>query len=71
MKRLIQCLSCNNIIGYYKSYKARLQERTKVFLTGEVKEQDLEGRICKDCNVKARYSAGRKKDKKVEEPVVN
>ena len=55
MKVAVQCLGCGKLIRYYGSFSVRLKERTKVLLTGEVKEQDVVGKICRECAIKAGY----------------
>lgn len=55
MKVAIRCLNCSQVIRFYGSYSVRLKERTTNVLTGEIKEQDIVGKVCKNCARLAGY----------------
>lgn len=55
MKRVVRCVGCGELTRLYGSYAVRVEERTHVTLTGEIKLQEIEGRICKQCAIKAGY----------------
>ena len=60
MKRVVQCLGCGKITRLYGSLSVRLVERQKSPLTGEIKEVEVKGKICRDC---ARLAGYKIKDK--------
>ena len=64
MKRIIRCLNCGNVAKFYGSYIATLTERTTSILTGEIKEQELKGKICRSCYQEI-YKSKHEKEKKV------
>lgn len=59
MKRVVQCLGCNKIVRLYGSLAVRLEERQKNPLTGEVKEVEVRGKICRACARDAGYKVDR------------
>ena len=63
MKRVIRCLGCQKIKRYYGSYAVKLMERTTNVLTGEIKEQEVKGKICSSCAYEAGYKQRSKKFK--------
>ena len=63
MRQVSRCISCGNLVGQYKSYKAHMREMIKVFLTGEMKEVEYLGRVCKNCLGVAGYIIKKKKEK--------
>ena len=60
MKKVTKCVSCDAVVGIYKSYKVHIQDRIKTTLTGEIKEVSYEGRICPECSVRAGYKVSKK-----------
>lgn len=60
MKVAIRCLNCSKVTRLNKAYSVRLKERTTVILTGEVKEFELIGKMCRDCAELAGYKVRRK-----------
>jgi hypothetical protein len=54
-KKIIRCLACNEVTKFYGSYVAEIKERTVATLTGEIKEQEVRGKICRQCAVNAGY----------------
>jgi hypothetical protein len=69
MKQVTKCVSCDTIVGIYKSYKVHIKDRIKTLLTGEIKEVEYEGRVCPECAAKAGYKVGRKYLSKTPEKV--
>jgi len=63
MKQIIRCSFCQNFVAFYQSYKVHVRDFSVAPLTGERKEVEYEGRICKDCSIKAGYRARSKKKK--------
>lgn len=62
MKQAIRCLACDQIRRRNKSYKVNVVEKTKVYFTGEIKEQEIQGRICRDCAESAGYKVRKAED---------
>jgi hypothetical protein len=54
-KRIAKCLSCNKTVRYYDSYMATMEARTVATLTGEIKLQEVQGKICRKCAKSAGY----------------
>jgi hypothetical protein len=55
MKIVVRCLGCDKVVRFYGSYSVRLKERTKLMLTGEIKETELVGKLCDECALHAGY----------------
>lgn len=55
MKQVVKCLGCDKIVRLYGSFKVRLKDRVKLMLTGEIKEFEVEGKICRKCAFEAGY----------------
>ena len=55
MKKVISCLNCNTLVRVSDTYKVSARIRTKNILTGDVKEEEVIGRICGTCAVGAGY----------------
>lgn len=61
MKQVVLCVGgCNKVVRLYGSYKVHIKERVKVLLTGEVREVEYEGRICRACAEEAGYKVHQK-----------
>ena len=61
MKQVMRCLGCDKVKRYHRSFKVKIRERTKSILTGEIKEVDMIGQVCRDC---ARAAGYKVKDEK-------
>lgn len=48
-------MGCKLVIRHYGSYAVKLADHVESPLTGEVKEVELVGRICKSCARRAGY----------------
>jgi RNase P subunit RPR2 len=55
MKRVVRCLGCGKVARFYGSFNVVLKERTPLLLTGEIKEADLKGQLCRGCATLAGY----------------
>lgn len=55
MKQVMRCLGCEKVKRVHRSFKVKIVERTKSILTGEIKEVEMVGRVCRDCAAKAGY----------------
>jgi hypothetical protein len=60
MKQVTRCVSCDSLVGIYRSYKVHVRERVKSLLTGESKEVEYQGSVCPACSIKAGYKVGKK-----------
>lgn len=50
MDKIKRCAGCEKAVDPDNSYKINLHEKTKIMLTKEITERNLEGWICKDCS---------------------
>ena len=66
MKRVTRCLGCNKIKRLNLSYSVKLVDRITAGFTGEVKNVEIVGKICKECAEEAGYVTNRKKSKTME-----
>jgi hypothetical protein len=64
MKQAISCIGCGDIVRLNETYKVNVREIIKSPLTGEIKENEIVWRICRDCAKRAGYKV--KKGKKDE-----
>ena len=55
MKVAIRCLACSKVFRLNKSYLVRIHEKTIASLTGEIKQEEVIGRVCRDCAESAGY----------------
>jgi hypothetical protein len=55
MKKVVKCLGCDKPVRFYGSFKVRMTERIKLILTGEIKEQEIVGHLCRKCAFEAGY----------------
>jgi|WetSurMetagenome_2_1015567.scaffolds.fasta_scaffold887054_2 hypothetical protein len=55
MKMVVRCVGCGKMVGFYKSYKVHVLDRTTGTLTGETKTSEYEGKICRQCAIDAGY----------------
>ena len=61
MKVVVRCLGCDMPVRLYGSFKVKMNERVKVMFTGEIKEHELKGNLCRDCATRAGYKVKEKK----------
>lgn len=67
MKRVVRCLGCSKPVRLYGSFRVKMEEHTKLFLTGETKTEDIVGQLCRDCAELAGYKVKKKNEGSREE----
>ncbi len=55
MKIATRCLNCKNVVKMHGTFSVKLVERLSNPLTGDVKESEIKGKLCRICAGAAGY----------------
>lgn len=55
MKIATRCLGCEKVVKFHGSFSIKLTERMKNPLTGDIRETEVKGKLCRKCAAEAGY----------------